>query len=117
MIRYLADENFNGRILRGLLRRLPQLDVVRVQDLAELSGAEDPAVLAWAADHGRVVLTHDVSTMAHYAYERVTGGLPMPGVFEVQPEMAIGRAVEDLVLISQASEAGEWGGQVRFLPL
>jgi len=58
------------------------LDIVRVQD-AELSGADDPTLLQWAADEGRIVLTHDVSTMTKYAYERVEAGQPMPGVFEV----------------------------------
>jgi hypothetical protein len=28
-MRLLTDENFNGSILRGLIRRLPGLDVVR----------------------------------------------------------------------------------------
>jgi hypothetical protein len=32
-MRLLTDENFNGAILRGLIRRLPELDVVRVQDV------------------------------------------------------------------------------------
>ena len=44
MLRLLADENFNNDIVRGLLRRRPDLDVVRVQDVG-LSGAEDPSVL------------------------------------------------------------------------
>jgi hypothetical protein len=30
MLRLLADENFNGDILRGLLLRQPDLDIVRV---------------------------------------------------------------------------------------
>ena len=30
-MRLLTDENFNGAILRGLVRRLPKLDIVRVQ--------------------------------------------------------------------------------------
>ncbi len=55
--------------------------------------------------------------MAHYAYERVSAGFPMPGVFEISTDLSIGRAIEDLVLISVASELGEWEGQVRFLPL
>ena len=33
MIRLLADENFNGDILRGLQRRVPAIDVPRDQDL------------------------------------------------------------------------------------
>jgi hypothetical protein len=37
MLRLAADENFNADIVRGLRRRLPELDIVRVQD-AGLSG-------------------------------------------------------------------------------
>jgi len=44
MLRLLADENFNGRILRALQCQIPDLDVVRAQDTL-LSGAEDPALL------------------------------------------------------------------------
>jgi hypothetical protein len=43
MTRFLADEDFNNDILRGLLRRLVHLDVVR------LRGADDDTVLARAA--------------------------------------------------------------------
>lgn len=34
MLRLLADENFNSEIVRGLLLRRSDLDVVRVQDVA-----------------------------------------------------------------------------------
>ena len=44
MLRLAADENFNNDVLRGLIRRSPRLDVVRVQDVG-LSGADDPTVL------------------------------------------------------------------------
>ncbi len=69
MLRLAADENLNNDLVRGLLRRQPDRDIVRVQD-AGLSGADDPTVLAWAAQQGRVLLTHDVSTITRYAYER-----------------------------------------------
>ncbi|MFW6012442.1 MAG: DUF5615 family PIN-like protein [bacterium] len=117
MLRFLADENFNGRILRGLLRRVPDLDVVRAQDMEPLRGADDPTLLEWAADQGRVLLSHDISTMGHHAYNRVVDHRPMPGVFEVSADLPVGVAIEELVLIARASELGEWEGQVRFLPL
>ena len=60
MLRFAADENFNGDIVRGLLRRNPKLDIIRVQDVG-LSGADDPSVLEWAADQRRIVVTHDIS--------------------------------------------------------
>jgi len=73
MLRLAADENFDYDIVRGLFRRRLELDVVRVQD-AGLSGADDSAVLQWAARQDRVLLTHDVSTPARHAYLRVEGG-------------------------------------------
>ena len=116
MLRLVADENFNNHILRGLWRRAPALDVVRVQDCG-LSGADDPTVLEWAAHEGRVLLTHDVSTLTHYAYARVAAGKPMPGVFEVSRAVPVGVAIEDLLLLAECSLEGEWEGQVRYLPL
>lgn len=53
MLALATDENFNNDIVRGALRRKPDLNVVRVQD-AGLSGADDPTVLEWAAQQGRV---------------------------------------------------------------
>ena len=71
MLRLAADENFNSDIVRGLLRRKPGLDIVRIQDVG-LSGADDPTVLEWAAREGRVLLTHDVTTITRYAYGSAT---------------------------------------------
>jgi hypothetical protein len=116
MLRFAADENFNGDIVRGLSRRDPELDIVRLQDVG-FSGADDPTVLEWAAQEGRVLLTHDVSTITHYAYERVRAGKSMPGVFEVGHTVSIGRAIDDILLLAKCSLDGEWEGQVRYLPL
>jgi hypothetical protein len=115
-LRWLADENFNNDILRALFRRNPALDIVRVQDVG-LSGAGDPTLLAWAAEATRVLLTHDVSTITAYAYDRVRSGDRMPGVFEVSRDVPILIAVEDILLISECSRPEEWEGQVRYLPL
>jgi predicted nuclease of predicted toxin-antitoxin system len=78
MLRLASDENFNGDIVRGLLFRLPELNLLRVQDVG-LGGAIDPVVLAWAAENDRIVLTHDRATLPNFAYERVVAGEAMPG--------------------------------------
>ena len=49
MISLLAEEKLDGNIVRGVLRRVRSVDIVRVQDTG-LTGADDPTVLAWAAD-------------------------------------------------------------------
>lgn len=116
MLRLAADENFNNDILRGLLRRLPELDVVRVQDIG-YSGASDPAILEWAAEEGRILLTHDVNTITKYAYDRIAAGLYMPGVFEVQLEAPFGQIIDDLLLLIKASLEDEWCNRILYIPL
>lgn len=116
MIRFLADENFNNAILRGLRLRLPEIDIVRAQDLG-LTGVGDPELLEWAAREGRVLLTHDVATVPHFAYQRIGAGLPMAGVCEVTRSVPIGRAIDDLVLAALYLAPAEWANQVRYLPL
>ena len=44
MLKFLTDENFNGDIFRGVCRRNPVMDIVRVQDVG-LSAAADPTIL------------------------------------------------------------------------
>ena len=43
--------------------------------------------------------------------------LRLPGVFEVGQVVPIGRAIEDILLLTECSLDGEWKGQVRYLPL
>ena len=116
MILFAADENFNNDIIRGLLRRNPSIDIVRLQE-AGLSGSSDPEVLEWAASEGRVLLTHDVATMPIHAYNRVRSSSPMAGVVEVAPSLPVGQVIQDLTLIAEFSLDGEWENRVLYLPL
>lgn len=116
MLRYLADENLNNHVVRALRLRDSKIDIVTVQEVG-LGGADDPTVLAWAAEQGRIVVTHDVATMTRHAYDRVDAGQPMPGVIEVLPETEIGVVVADLALLAHASSDDEWEGVVLYLPL
>jgi predicted nuclease of predicted toxin-antitoxin system len=114
--RLLADENFDGRVLRALLRLIPELDVVRVQD-THLSGARDPEVLTWAAEEDRIILTHDVATMTRYGRERVISGQPMPGLVAVRTDRSLGRVIDDLELLLLASGPHELVSRIVFVPL
>lgn len=115
-MRFLADENVDNRILAGLRRRQPAADLVRVQDVG-LIGAEDPEVLAWAAEEGRILLTHDAATVPDYAHERIRAGMAMPGVIELPLQMPIGQAIEEILLVIEAGRPEDWDKQVIYLPL
>ncbi len=101
---------------RGLLLRQPHLDIVRVQDVG-LAGAEDPDILAWAAENNRIVLTHDRATMSDSAYERVASGEGMAGVFILNDRFPVGRAIEEILLMVACSEQAEWNGRAVHVPL
>jgi hypothetical protein len=116
MIRFLLDENFNGKIVRGLRARKPDVDMIRVQD-TELSGADDPTVLEWAVKEGRILLTHDLDTMTKYANERIEQGLPLAGVIFVRDTLPVAKVIGDLLAVLGASEASEWENRTDFLPL
>lgn len=115
MIKLLADENLDNTITRGLLRHNPDVDIVRVQDLG-LSGENDPVVLEWAANEGRILLTHDVATITRYANERLAKNLSMPGVIEIPMDAPIGRVIDDLLLILECGRPEDLDGQIDYIP-
>lgn len=115
MLRFVADEDFDNKVLRAVKVLEPGLDIVRVQDV--IPGAKDPEVLEWAAQNGRILLSHDVNTLTALAYQRVVEGKPMPGVFMVPKGHELQVIAEDILLVAASSEAGEYEGQVRYLPL
>jgi hypothetical protein len=114
MVRLLTDNDFNGRMLRGLKRRRPLIDVVRVQDIG-LAGMPDPEVLAWAAANDRIVVTHDRNTMIAFAEARKAASEFMPGLF-VADATEIGRVIDTLELIDEQSDHGDWVNRIEFLP-
>ena len=116
MLSLLSDENFNGDIVRGLLLRQPNFDLLRVQDVG-LREVDDPEILAWAASNERILLTHDRATMPNFAYDRLVRGEPMAGMFVINDRMPIRQAIDELSLLVDCSEQAEWDGVVLYLPL
>jgi hypothetical protein len=116
VLRWLADENFNNDILRALFGADPNLDIVRAQDTG-LTGIADEVVLEWAAEQDRLPLTHDVSNHNGARLSPRDEGRPHAWSFEISRRVPIRSAVEDILLITECSNPGEWEAQVRYLPL
>jgi hypothetical protein len=115
MLRLISDENFNGAVVSGLRLKTPDLDFVRMQDEG-LQGADDPAILEWAARENRIVLTHDKKSFSHHAYDRLARGLPMPGVFVFKDREAIDETIETIMMLEECSSPDEWNERVVMLP-
>jgi hypothetical protein len=116
MLRLVSDEDVHDDIIRGLRRREPALDIVRVQDVG-LDHTPDPVILEWAAGEGRVLVTGDLNTMVGFAWGRVQSGLPMPGVLALLENVGIGRVIDDILLMVQCYTADEMKDQVWYIPL
>jgi hypothetical protein len=117
MLKLAGDEDANGDILRGLRRRRPDIDLVRVQDTA-LGGRPDAEILAWAASEGRVLITNDRNTLVGTAYQRAAAGQPVPGVIVTTDEQSIGGAIDDILVVAECMSEEEIRDQVVvFLPL
>jgi hypothetical protein len=92
------------------------LDIFRVQDVG-LAEEPDSVILDWAVRHGRIIITHDVSTMTAQADDRIRAGLQMAGVCVVPQSLARGRAIADLAVTVQCTFESDWENQVRYIPL
>jgi hypothetical protein len=114
-VKFQADADLDGRILRGLRRVAPEIDMRSAADAA-LAGLKDPEVLRIAADSGRILVSQDRRTMpAHFA--RFSAGAQSPGLILLREATPISTAIEELLLVWSASEAEEWKSRLVWIPL
>ena len=114
--RFLADNDLDDHLINALSRREPAIDFIRARAVG-LRTASDPDVLSFAWNNKLIVVSHDVNTMPLHAFARAASGEPMAGLLMVRQNLPIPPILDSLILIWSASEAEEWHGQVRFLPL
>lgn len=117
MLRLAADADVHGVIIRGLRRRMPTIDLVRVQDALQ-EGTPDSDVLAWTIAENRVLITNDRNTMVGTASGLIASGLPVPGLLVTTSRLSIGSTIEDLLLVAECMSADEMRQRALiFLPL
>jgi predicted nuclease of predicted toxin-antitoxin system len=114
MMRFAADENFNGRILRGLQARLPDLDIVRVQD-TPMYAKPYSELSAWAAEQNLILFTHDAETIPGFVNNRLKQRLPMPGVIVVRETVAMGDILNDLESYIGAGSPSDFENLVMYV--
>jgi hypothetical protein len=115
MLRLLLDQDLDHDILRGLIRRISQLDTVTAFEIG-MAKATDPQLLTKAAEEERIVVTHDRKTMPAHAVNLMRRGKDIAGVFVVPRRMSLHHVIEDLELMITCSENDEWVNIIRYLP-
>jgi len=114
-IKYQADNDFNGIIIRTVLKREPGIDFQTAPAAGLHLGVPDDKVLEIAAREGRVLVSHDRKTMpTHFA--NFIASQSSPGVFIVSKKLAIAEAADWLILFWAATEADEHINLLTHIP-
>lgn len=115
-MKFACDENFNGALLKALKNRIPDLDVIRVQD-TDMMGFSDPDLLERLNEMDSILLTHDAKTMPTHVYERINRGLEVAGVVLIRQTISIGELAEQLEILILATEPHEFKNVIHYIPM
>ena len=114
-VRFQADADLHQIIVSATLRREPGIDF-QTASAARLKGVPDPRVFEIAANEGRLLVSHDQSSMpdhfADFIQRRQSSGLLI-----VPQHLPYSLVVEEILLIWFASAAEEWINRISYLPL
>lgn len=113
-IKFLADASLNRAIVTGVMRAEPSIDFLTAS-AAQLTGVPDEEVLAIPSREGRALVTHDIKTMPFY-FAQYLAIAESPGVILISQKTSVAEAIESLLLVWLASEAGEWVNRICRLP-
>ena len=113
-IRFQADADLDGRVLRGLRRLEPGIDIRNAFE-AGLAGLGDREVLRIAADCGRILVSQDRMTMSGQ-FARFVNDAQSPGVVLLREGVSIAVAIEEVALIWNGSDAEEWIDRLVWIP-
>ncbi|MFN0122470.1 MAG: DUF5615 family PIN-like protein, partial [Blastocatellia bacterium] len=113
-IRFQADADLHQTIVSATVRREPQIDF-QTANAAGLEGLSDSEVLAMATSAGRLLISHDQSTMPRH-FSVFIQQRESPGLF-IPQGLSLVTAVEEILLIWHASSPEEWINRYAFAPL
>jgi hypothetical protein len=114
-VRFQADADFNQKVLAAVVHREPVVDFQTAQ-AAGLHRRPDPKVLELAAKEGRLLVTHDQTTMPDH-FAAFVALQTSSGVLIVPQHLPIALVIEELLIVWDASEAEEWVNRITYLPI
>lgn len=117
-IRYLVDENTARALGDQLRRRQPTINILYVGDeLAPPLGTADPDILLWLEQESYHLITRNRRSMSQHLREHLARDKHIPGIFTLRPGAPLRQIIEDLLLIWEAADPGEYADQIMHIPL
>ncbi len=112
--RFQADADLNEDIVKGVLRRESVIDF-QTATVAGLRGLSDLEVLAFAAEEGRILVSHDRKTMPQ-TFGKFIQNKASPGLFLISQKTDLLIAIESVLLAWIASDHEEWINRMVAIP-
>lgn len=113
-VSFQADADLNENIVRGVVRREPQIDF-QTATAAGLPGLSDLDVLTMAASAGRILVSHDRKTMPQ-AFAKFVRARPSPGLLIVSQKTELVRAIEAVIGVWSDFDAADCTNQLFTIP-
>lgn len=115
--RFLFDENIDPVLAQRLRTVYAGIDILLVGQIgAPAKGASDPDLLAFAQKTGRILVSFDKASLPRHLGDWFRAGGQTAGVALMRQGYPWARYVQEIALIWQASEAGEWLNLTQYLP-
>jgi predicted nuclease of predicted toxin-antitoxin system len=111
-VRFQADADLDGRVIRGLKRVTPEIDL-RTAAEAEL---DDLEVLRIGSATGSILISQDRRTMPGNFRRHIASGTS-PGVILLRPGISIADAIDEIVIVWSASQPAEWKNRLVWISL
>src|SRR5947208_7997409 len=113
MLQFLLDEHLRGPLWLAILRHNTQgglpIGSVRVGDPPDLPlGSDDPMILLWAEQAGRILISLDWDTMIAHLESHLAAGRHSPGIFLIHPRSRIQDLIAFLALAAHAGSEAQW---------
>lgn len=116
-VRYLLDENIPHAIRDQLLRAQP-IEVLMVgDDTAPAIGTPDAELLRWIEQNRYILVSRNRRTLPQHLKEHLRAGRHVPGIFLLRRQHTLHQILEDLLLIWESGDLGEYQDQLIYLPL
>jgi hypothetical protein len=120
-LRFLLDEQLRGLLWKAIQRHnlssTYPIDAVRVGDPKDLPlGAHDPAILRWAEDHARILISLDRDTLIGYFWQHIQAGHHSPGLLLPRAGATLVELVATLAMIAHAGDPADYVDQAQYFP-
>src|SRR5258708_779967 len=119
---YLLDESLRGGGLWQAVQRHNSLgfypiDILRIGDSPALPrGTSDLAILLWAEQQGRILVTRDSRTIPGHLAQHLQAGNHSPGVFLVRKHCSVPQILSYLVLAAYAADPATCQDRIELIP-